>query len=446
MIDKITKIADEIEDKIINYRRDFHHYAERGWTEFRTASLIARRLTELGYSVKVGKAVISEVDRMGVPEDEELQKCWNSAVEQGGDKEFLNKMKGGFTGVVGTISNGDGPTIALRFDIDALEISESKEKNHRPFREGFDSVNEKAMHACGHDSHAASGLGIAEILVSLKTYLKGTVKLVFQPAEEGVRGAKSIVKAGVLDDVQYLIGHHVCTGWKTGEISSGMGGYIATKKFDAVIKGKPAHAGGSPQEGNNALMAAATAILNLYAIPRHGEGVTRINVGKVIAGTGRNVICDEAKMVIETRGADTKISEYMYEKAVKVLEKSAEMYDCKVEIKRMGEAQSGESDGEFSKIVEYTAERIGGYTLIPENRSKGSEDFTYMMEKVQKNGGKAVYIGVGADYHGTSYFDKENKDNILIAHSHNFDIDEKAIKKVLILITAIVFSIVDSSL
>lgn len=441
MIEKITKITNEIEDKIINYRRDFHHYAEKGWTEFRTASLIARRLTELGYDVKAGKEVISEFDRMGVPEDEELLKQWNRAAEQGGDKEFLDKMKGGFTGVVGIISNGHGPITALRFDIDALEIDESKERDHRPFKEGFASVNDGVMHACGHDSHAATGLGVAEILIRLKTYLKGTVKLIFQPAEEGVRGAKSMVKAGVLDDVQYIIGHHVSNGWKVGEIASGMGGYIATKKFDVVIKGKPAHAGGSPQEGNNALMAAATAIMNLYAIPRHGEGATRINVGKVTAGTGRNVICDEVKMVIETRGENKEISQYMYDKAVKVLEKSAEMYDCKIHIKKMGEAQSGESDKELSEIVEYTAEQIGGYTIIPQNNAKGSEDFTYMMEKVQKNRGKAVNIGVGADFHDISYFDKKNRDKVLLAHSHDFDISEKVFKKIIILLSTLVFNI-----
>ncbi len=441
MIKKITNLADEIEEKIISYRRDFHHYAEKGWTEFRTSSLIARRLTELGYEVKVGREVISEFDRMGVPEDEELIEQWNRASAQGGDKEFLNEVKGGFTGVVGIISNGDGPITALRFDIDALEINESKEKDHRPYLEGFASVNDGVMHACGHDSHAATGLGVAEVLMKLKSDIKGTVKLIFQPAEEGVRGAKSMVKAGVLDDVQYVIGHHVCNGLKVGEIASGMGGYIATKKFDALIKGKPAHAGGSPQKGNNALMAAATAILNLYAIPRHGEGATRINVGKVTAGTGRNVICDEVKMAIETRGSDTEISQYMYDKAVKVLEKSAEMYDCKIHIKKMGEAQSGESDKEFSGIVEYTAQQIGGYTIIPQNDAKGSEDFTYMMEKVQKNGGKAVNIGVGADFHDISYYDKKNRDKILIAHSHHFDISEKVFKKIIVLLCTLVFNI-----
>jgi len=112
-----------------------------------------------------------------------------------------------------------------------------------------------------------------------------------------------------------------------------MGYYSATQKFDAIIKGKPSHAGGRPEEGNNALLAASTAVLNLYAIPRHSEGYTRINVGKLTAGTGRNVICADAHLLVETRGETTELDEHMYEKAIKVLNSSAVMYDCNIEIK-----------------------------------------------------------------------------------------------------------------
>ena len=94
-----------------------------------------------------------------------------------------------------------------------------------------------------------------------------------------------------------LLGHHVMSGWKLGEIIPGMGNYAATQKFDVTFTGKPAHAGGSPEKGNNALLAASTAILNLYAIPRHSDGYTRINVGKLNAGTGRNVICSDAHLI-----------------------------------------------------------------------------------------------------------------------------------------------------
>ena len=427
MLEGIQKKADEIEQKIINYRRDFHKYAEYGWTEYRTSSLIAKRLEELGYDVKVGKEILSGKDRMGLPSKGVLEKCWQRAVEQGGDIKYLNKMKNGYTGVVGIIKNGKGPVRALRFDIDALEIEESIDLNHFPAKEGFASVNKEAAHACGHDCHASTGLGIAEILADQKENIKGTIKLIFQPAEEGVRGAKSIVESGVLDDVNIIIGHHVHGDWNLAEISSGISDYIATKKFDVTIYGKAAHAGENPNGGNNALVAASNAILNLYAIPRHKDGETRINVGKLYAGSGRNIICDKVQMIMETRGANTEISEYMYNKAVKIIKGSSMMQDCSVEITQMGESQSAKSDKELMDIVEKTALEIGGYTLLDIHKSGGSEDFTYMMSKIQKNGGYAISIGIGA-----------GKKNAGAAHSHNFDVDERVIKKAVILLTTLV--------
>lgn len=428
MIEKIKKYSDEIETKIIEYRRDFHKYAELGWTEFRTSSLIAKRLEELGYEILVGRDIINEKDMMGLPSEKELDETWNRALKQGGDKRYLEKMKGGFTGVVGIISNGEGPTIALRFDVDALPINEAKDFNHYPRKMEFASVNEGIMHACGHDFHGAVGLGVAEILSKYREDLKCKIKIIFQPAEEGVRGAKSIVSKGILNDVDYVFGHHV-KDYDLGEISSGLSGYKATKKFDVKIIGKPAHAGGNPQDGNNALVAASTAVLNLYSIPRHNEGETRINVGKLKAGTGRNIIPDEAFMVIETRGSNTKISNYMYEKALKIIKTSCEMHDCTYEIKQMGEAPSGKSDPEIIRLVEDLANKIGGYKVNEIRSSGGSEDFMYMMTKVQENGGKAVNIGLGGANIGDG------------AHSHNFDINEKAIKKALVLLSLMVFEI-----
>src|SRR5665648_438450 len=114
MISDIKRIADEIEDKVISYRRDFHKYAEYGWTEFRTSSLIARRLKNLGFEVKVGREISKEEDRMGLPPKEILDYCWDRALKQGGDEEYLALMKDGFTGVVGIIKNGEGTVKALR--------------------------------------------------------------------------------------------------------------------------------------------------------------------------------------------------------------------------------------------------------------------------------------------------------------------------------------------
>lgn len=442
MTEGMKAIVDEVEAQLIRDRRDFHRYAEAGWEEFRTASLVARRLSDLGYEVSAGRQVIREEDRMGLPSAEALEASWQRAAEQGGDPEYLDAVRGGFTGVVGVLENGDGPTIGIRFDMDSLAMAESRSDDHRPVQEGFVSVNANAAHTCGHDAHTALGLGLARVLVTLKDGLRGRVKLMFQPAEEGVRGAKSMVGAGVLDDVDYLLGLHVFSGWALGEIEPGMGGFAATEKFDAVFTGMPAHAGGNPQEGQNALQAAATAILNLYAIPRHGDGATRVNVGKIEAGVSRNVIPPSAYLMAETRGATSELSQYMYERAVHVLEAAGEMHGCDLDIRAMGSAPSAESDQELADRVARVAGKIGGFKILSPFESGGSEDLAYMMQRVQERGGQATSIGLGADLHGISYEAEEGRDAVLGAHTPEFDIDERAMKVAVQLLAEVILDIV----
>jgi aminobenzoyl-glutamate utilization protein A len=421
----VNQIVSQIEDKIIGYRRDFHRFPESGWTEFRTASLVARRLEELGYEVRIGRQVIRDEDRLGLPEPGVLVQHWQRALEGGADREFLHALKGGFTGVVGILQQGTGPIVGLRFDMDAVDIMESDGADHRPAKEGFASVNNGVMHACGHDGHTAIGLGVAEVLISLRHQISGTVKLIFQPAEEGVRGAKAMVGAGVVDDVDYLLGHHLYSGWALGEIDPGRSNYLATSKFDAIITGAPAHAGGKPHEGKNALLAAATAVLNLHAIPRHKEGATRINVGKLSAGTGRNVVCPMAHLVVETRGATVELNDYMHEYAIRVLEAAAAMHGCTLEIKHMGSAQSASSDRELAERVERIALEMGEYSIRQPEKGGGSEDFTYMMARVQKNGGQATNVGIGADLGGWGH------------HTSEFDFDERALTRAIELLSAV---------
>ena len=400
MLKRLTRISDETESQLIETRRDLHRHPELGWTEYRTASLVARRLMALGWEVQLGREVHREEDLMGVPHADILAAAWERASAQGGDPEMLSRLKGGPTGVVGTLRAGDGPTVALRFDMDALPIQERQSEEHRPYREGFTSQNPGVMHACGHDGHTAAGLGVAAVLAEVKEHLRGTVKLIFQPAEEGVRGAKSMAGAGLVDDVNYLIGHHLYSGWALGEAICGMGGYSATEKFDAVLKGAPSHAGATPHGGKNALLAAATAVLNLYAIPRHGGGATRVNVGHLEAGSGRNVIPAAARLVIETRGATSELSGYMYNQAVRVLEAAAVMYDCELNILPMGAAPSANSDPALTEWAQKIARQSGFYHLHPASPSGGSEDLAYFMRRVQEHGGQAVSIGFGADHVG----------------------------------------------
>ncbi|MBN1639841.1 MAG: amidohydrolase [Anaerolineae bacterium] len=424
-LEQVSALAEAIEGQATVWRRDLHRHPEAGWTEFRTASLIARRLTEMGYVVLTGSDVMRSEARMGVPADEVLASCWERAALEGGDRPYMEVMRGGYTGVVGVLTHGQGPTVALRFDIDAVDVDESQDSAHRPAREGFASLHPGVSHACGHDAHAAAGLAIAYVLGELRDAVRGTVKLVFQPAEEGVRGAKPMVAAGVVDDVDYLVGHHVYSGWKLGEIVAGMGGYLATHKFDAVFRGRAAHAAGEPQQGKNALLAAATAAINLYAIARHREGATRINVGQLNAGTGRNVIPAEARMAIETRGKTEALSSYMYEAALRTLRGAAEMHGCTVETCLMGSAASAYSDPALAARVEALAVTLGGFTVRTPEESSGSEDLTYMMARVQSRGGLATNVGIGADLGGWGH------------HSERFDLDERAIGAAIRLLSAL---------
>jgi len=441
MINKIEREADKILEKMVNWRRDFHKYAESGWTEIRTASLIAEHLTDLGFEIDIGKQVIDRKARMGLPSHNDLNFHYKRALQQGAVKKYADQVKNGYTGIVTELRNRKGPVIGIRFDIDALGVQEAQTRNHKPYREGFSSVNEGVMHACGHDGHAATGMGLAEMFRHFKNKLNGTVRLIFQPAEEGVRGAKSMVKAGVVDDLDYLIGFHLLTGLDMGRIASGMSGYAATSKFDVTIKGKPAHAGGKPQAGNNALLAAANAVLNLYAISRHSRGATRLNVGKLTAGTGRNVICPSAFLEIETRGENDELNQFMFKKALNIIKKSAQMYKCIYRLKFMGDAPTANSDRAFMDLVETTAGEIGDLDCVGLKKTGGSEDFTYMMKRVQENEGLAVNIGIGAalqteDDQGCGIYE-----NLYAAHTSYFDFEEKAMKTALDLITHLVFSI-----
>ena len=157
-MEMIKQKANEMLPQMIATRRDFHKHAETGWLEMRTSSLIARRLTDMGYKVLVGEDVCLREARMGVPEEAVLEANYARAEAQGADTEFLPYTKGGMTGVIGILECGEGPVVAMRFDIDALGVFEAQDENHRPYAEGFASINTGFMHACGHD-----GIGRAHV-------------------------------------------------------------------------------------------------------------------------------------------------------------------------------------------------------------------------------------------------------------------------------------------
>ncbi|MEE3419630.1 MAG: amidohydrolase [Lachnospiraceae bacterium] len=407
-----------MKNELVAMRRDFHRYPEVGWTEMRTTSIIARRLYDLDFDeILMGEEVCSRSARMGVPSEETLKACYARALqEEGTDPEFLKRTKDGMTGVIGVLRCGEGPTVAMRFDIDALPIEETEDKSHFPNEEGFHSKHQGIMHACGHDNHITVGLGTAACLARHRDELHGTVKLIFQPAEEGVRGARSVVENGHLDDVDFLFGSHISSmemdpgesekgkvfdgsaenggGHSTGVIGLGAWTSLATTKLDADFTGTPAHAGKEPEAGDNAMLAAATAVLNLQAIPRFGGAMTRINVGKMVAGTSRNIICDHAHLEMEVRGSTTEANTYMETYARRILTSAAAMHNCKVEIEVEGTASAGKNDPDLVERVRAILKENTDLKVQPldPNRKLVSEDYACLAEAVQSHGGKSVYF------------------------------------------------------
>lgn len=404
----------DLKNTLIKWRRDFHKYPEIGFLEMRTASLVAQRLAQLGFDLKLGEEVMDPSYCMGKPDDEVVEHHYKWAKENGAIEEYLHYIKDGYTAVVGIFDTEiPGPTIAYRVDMDALPIYESTEESHIPNQKEFRSAN-NYMHACGHDAHTTIGLGLATLLSKHKEQLKGKIKLIFQPAEEGVRGARSMVEAGVVDDVDYFMALHIGMGVPFNEFIASHNGYLATSKLDVLFEGRASHAGAHPEEGKNAMLAAASAVLNLHSIPRHSGGSTRVNVGELHAGSGRNVIADTAEIKLEIRGKDEALNTYMKNYVEDIVKGAAMMHQVDYDIKLVGEAVNATGSRNLAEKMFAEAEKNGLKSTLEENQPSGSEDATYFVNRVQKQGGDATYCVFGTN---------------LAAGHHNekFDIDEESI-------------------
>lgn len=428
---KISDMAEEQRDELIQLRRDFHRYPETSWLEMRTSAKIAEYLTELGMEVLTGKNVCREEARIGVPDPDILERHFSQVKEQGAPARFLTEeLEQGYTGVVGILRCGEGPTVALRFDIDALPMEEAEDLEHRPFREGFSSQNPGMMHACGHDCHAAIGLGTARILSELRDQLHGTVKFLFQPGEEGTKGAYAMVENGHLDGVDYFAGTHVAPDDKEddGDITPGTYGSLATCKYNVFFHGQAAHAGGFPEEGKNAVLAAAHAAVGLSGIARHSQGISRVNVGVIRGGSNSNVVADEAMISMEVRGETDEINQYMDRRAKEICQAAAMMEECSCEMRLMGRAPSQVSSPELiDRISNLVRNHLPQYRVSsnPNAKNWGSEDIGFMMNRVQEQGGQAVYMRTMTKMASPQ-------------HTVRFDVDEDVLVKGAVSFSAIV--------
>lgn len=394
-------------------RRDLHTYPEAGWKEFRTTALIAEELDERGFTLHLGSDAVNPDGRLGVPPEDEIKAAVERARNEGAPEQYLDAMEG-ITGLVAEKEYGDGsgPIVGVRIDMDALERTEAQDNDHRPAREGFASTHPNEMHACAHDGHTTIGLGIARELDANGGF-DGTLKLFFQPAEEGGRGGKPMSETDHLNDVEYLIALHLGLDEETGTIIAGYERPLSNAKLDVNYRGEPAHAGGAPHEGRNALQAMATAIQNCYAIPRHGDGVTRVNVGMVRSDNPQNIIAEDAKMRVEVRGGTADLNDYMLSKARRVVEHAAGMHDVEYETSLYGKTVTFVADDELVDLFMDVGEDLDLVQHVKRTVDfGGSEDASYLIRKVQETGGKATYIGVGASNpygHHTSRFDIEEE-------------------------------------
>jgi len=337
-----AKRAEEIKDYIVESRRHIHKHPELSLKEWETTKFLANELEKNGIQVQ----------------------CFDD-----------------YPGCIGTIKGAqEGPVVLLRADIDALPITENSGVD-------FESVNEGVMHACGHDCHTAMLLGAAKMLAEKKDELKGTVKLLFQSGEEIFVGSHYYWDKGYLNDVNAAAGMHVWPTVQSGKIVA-QDGYLmaACDNFKLTFHGKSSH-GSRPDEGCDAIVAASSFVTELQTV------VSRINcplspmvvtIGMIRAGTQFNIITDTAVMEGTVRTYESR-SRDIAEAAIKrVADACAMMQGCTAELEyHYIEPPVYNNDTELNEIARNAARKMYGDEILASTpRETGSEDFSYLMEKI----------------------------------------------------------------
>ena len=407
-------MTERIRGRLATVRRRFHRHPEPAWREFATTARIVEELRDIGVDeLAVGPDAYDPSDRMAVPDEGEIAPWRERARERGADGDLLDRMAGGNTGAIAALDRGDGPAVGLRVDIDGLFVEESTAERHRPAAEGFRSEIYGTMHACGHDAHVTWGLAALEAVK--ESEFDGRLVVFFQPAEETGGGGHPMAESRYASDLDYLFAVHVGLDHPTGEVVAGIDKPLAMCHVDATFRGTAAHAGKAPNQGDNAMQALGTAIQNAYGIPRHEDGMTRVNVGKAEAGTASNVIAERAHVEAEARGETTALKEYAKRRLRRTFRHSAEMHGCDLEFDVVSESPRADSDPELADVVATVARGVDGVeSVVPSADFGASEDATFLMKRVQEGGGLASYLIVGTD-HPTSH------------HTPMFDVDERSL-------------------
>ncbi len=346
-----------IEEKVIAWRRHFHQNPELSNREFKTAKKIAQHLETLGLEVK------TEVAKTGV----------------------VALLKG----------NQPGKVIALRADIDALPVTE---RNDLPFksevRTTFLNTETGVMHACGHDTHTAILMGAAEVLSKHKDKIKGTVKFIFQPAEEGPPpgeegGAKLMIKEGVLEapKVDAIFGLHISSETPVGTITYKAGGIMASvERFVINVKGKQTH-GSQPWSGVDPILISAKIIDGLQTIISRESKLTNeaavITVGKITAGTRFNIIPESAELIGTVRTLDPAMRAHIEKRMKVMVETLAKAYGGEATITFQNNTSITYNDPDLvDQMLPSLQAAAGTENVILRKATTGGEDFSYFQEIV----------------------------------------------------------------
>jgi len=367
--------AEALREQLVAWRRDFHRHPELAFREHRSAGIIAGRLRELGYQVQTGVAQ---------------------------------------TGVVGLLEGRQpGPVVMLRFDMDALPIAEENET-------GYVSQNPGVMHACGHDGHMAMGLGVATLMARRRDEMAGTLKLVFQPAEEGANGAEAMVKEGVLENPRpdVVLVTHVWNETPVGTIDVSPGAVMAAaEKWSCTVRGKGGH-GALPHQTVDPIVATAQIVTALQTVVSRNVSPLEtavVTAGAVHGGDAFNVIPAQVELSGTIRTYDPATRETVLRRVREVIEGVAAACGAEAELEIVFLSPALINDPEVAGVVRVAAEAVVGVENVSSKvRTMGSEDAAFFLQEVP-----GCYFFVGS----------ANTERGLSAPHHNprFDFDEDAL-------------------
>ena len=354
---KIERLSENVENSVVKWRRHIHQNPELSNREFMTAKYVSDHLKSLGLEVQENIA---------------------------------------HTGVVAILEGGHpGGVVALRADTDALPVTERVDL---PFASKvktiYKDVEVGVMHACGHDTHVAILMGVASVLTEIREEIKGTVKFIFQPAEEGAPdgeegGAELMVKEGVLKnpDVDAIFGLHISSGVPINTLTYKPGGTMASAtSFEIKIKGKQAH-GSRPWEGADPIVAGAQIINNLQTIVSRNLDLTNeaavVTIGRFESGIRSNIIPESAYMEGTIRALDYEMRDEIYKRLKEIVVNTAKSNNLEAEVILKTPYPITYNDLKLTDQMKKTLFRVAGENNVKLARaSTGAEDFSYFANKV----------------------------------------------------------------